>query len=173
MANSTTIARDNIVKASNFDIRKLNYPHAGSSAAFDYNQGDLLWWDSAAGYVKPLDTDGHAATSVGVALRSSWLGPFTSFNVVGGPAIGKNYYADALLGLEVIASFYTTAADTYVDGTAVYCGANAQTITAVVGTNIIGYVKVPSGTAPLGSIAGGAGVLVNVSIVIKSPVLTF
>jgi hypothetical protein len=167
-----TLNRDNIVKASNFDIRKLNYP-LSTGGSFDYQAGDLLWFDTSAGYVKPLDSDAHAAYLCGVALRPAYLGPYVGFNLAAGPGQVKNYYNDALVGIECEVSLYTTSGDTYTDGTAVYYGANAQTITSQAASHIIGYVKLPSGTAPLTNIAGSATQLVTVALTIAYPVSTF
>ena len=171
MANSTTIPRDNVARALRFYNSLLNYP-LSTGGSFDFQQGDLLWWDSAAGYVKPLDSDAHAATLVGVALRSSYVAPYSSVVQAGGPGIVKNYCDSALIGFGLIATLFTTVGDTYVDGTAVYAGADAQTITAVAGSHQVGVVKQVPGTAPLGSVAGASGVLVPVLVIPQTPIQT-
>jgi hypothetical protein len=161
-----TSARDNIVKAVGFDVKKLNYPHA-SDGSFDYNQGDLLWFDASADIVKALDSDAHAAYICGVALRSSFLAPYSAQNLAGGPALQKNYYQNALVGIGCIASMKTTVGETYKDGTVLYAGADAQTVTTVAGTHSVGVVKLPNGGS---AITGAAGVEVPVLVIPQVPV---
>lgn len=160
-----TSPKDNIVKAVGFDVRKLNYPHS-TGGSFDYNQGDLLWFDSSAKVVKALDSDAHAAYLCGIALRSSFLAPYTAQNLAGGPAIQKNYYNDALVGIGCIASLKTTVGETYEDGTVLYAGADAQTVTTVAGAHSVGVVKLNGSAA----ITGAAGVEVPVLVIPQIPV---
>lgn len=161
-----TQARDNIVKAVGFDVKKLNYPHI-IDGTFDYNQGDLLYFDASAKIVKALDSDAHAAYLAGVALRSAFLAPYSAQNLAGGPALQKNYYQNALVGIGCIASFKTTVGETYEDGTALYLGADAQTVTTVAGAHSIGVVKLPNGGS---AITGAAGVEVPVLVIPQIPV---
>ena len=161
-----TISHDNIVKAVGFDVRKLNYP-LSNGGSFDFNQGDLLFFDSSAAYVKPLDTDAHAANIVGVALRSAFIAPYTAQNLAAGPGIQKNYYNDALVGFGCIASLKTTVGETYVDGTVLYIGADAQTVTTVAGNHSVGVVKLPSGGD---AITGAVGQEVPVLVIPQIPV---
>lgn len=166
MANSATTPRDNFQHGLRFTQSRVSRPHGGSLVSFDYQQADLLWFDSAAGYVKPLDSDAHAASLVGVALRSAYVAPYSSVNAAGGPAILKNYYPNALIGFGDVYTLFTTAGDTYVDGQAVYYGADAQTITNVAASHSVGVVSLPAG----GSVIGGSGVLVPVLIIPQLPV---
>jgi hypothetical protein len=161
-----TSSRDNIVKAVGFDVKKLNYPHI-KDGTFDYNQGDLLWFDASAKIVKALDSDAHAAYLAGVALRSAFLAPYTAQNLAAGPGIQKNYYNDALVGIGCIASLKTTVGETYEDGTAVYAGADAQTVTTVAGSHSVGVIKLPSGGS---AVTGAAGIEVPVLVIPQIPV---
>lgn len=161
-----TTPKDNIVKAVGFDVRKVNYP-LSSGGSFDFNQGDLLWFDSSAKYVKPLDSDAHAAYLVGVALRSAALSIYVAQNVAGGPAASKQYYNDALVGIGCIASMKTTVGETYEDGTVLYAGADAQTVTTVAGAHSVGVAKLIAGGA---AITGAAGVEVPVLVIPQIPV---
>lgn len=166
MANSATVARDNFVHGLRGQQNRISAPLGGSAVSFDFNQGDLLWWDVSVGYVKPLDSDAHAAYLAGVALRSAYIAPYASATIAGGPAMVKNYFPSALLGFGDVYTLYSTAAETYAHGTAVYYGADAQTITTVAGSHLIGTVSLPQG----GSITGAAGVLVPVLVVPQIPI---
>lgn len=163
-----TISRDNIVKSLGFDVKKLNYPQA-VDGSFDYNQGDLVYFDAGAAIVKALDSDAHAAFLAGVALRGSFLAPYTAQNLSSGPGIQKNYYNDALVGIGCIASFKTMVGETYVDGTVLYAGADAQTVTTVAGNHSVGVVKLPSGGD---AITGAVGVEVPVLVIPQIPIQT-
>ena len=167
MANSTTTPRDNIIKNSGFQPRQDTTALGGSTVSYDFFQGDLLWFDSSAGYAKPVDSDAHAAYLLGVAARSAYIAPFASMQVLNGPAIVKNYFDRALFYWAVIASFYTTSGDTYTPESTVYIGANAQTITNASGSHAIGIVKLPE---QITSLAGGSNVLVNVLVLRQFPV---
>lgn len=158
-----TLAQDNVVKAIGFDVRKLSFP-LDNSGSNDFNQGDLLYWDSSAKVVKALVTDGNAATLAGVALKSSALSLYV--NQTTGSAV-KNYEPMALVGIGCIVRLKTTAAETLTHGLAVYAGADAQTVTTVAGSNPVGYVQLDQSQS---SITGAAGVTVNVLLAVKSPV---
>jgi hypothetical protein len=159
-----TNSRDNIVKAVGFDVKKLNYPLA-ADGSFDFNQGDLLFFD--ANIAKALDSDAHAALLIGVALRPSFLAPYTAQNLAAGPGIQKNYYQDALVGIGCIASFKTTVGETYIDGAPLYAGADAQTVTTVAGAHSVGVVKLNSGGD---AVTGAAGVEVPVLVIPQIPI---
>jgi len=143
-----TTAQNNLVgKKSD----RLFYP-IDNSGSHDINAGDLVWYDTSVHYIKSLDSDAHGAYVAGVAQDTSYL------NVYG----TKEY--SPLLGVYVgqIHALNTTGSDTYYTGTPVYYGADAQTITAVAGTNILGYVMLRPGQA---SVAGGSGVTVDVLVI--------
>ena len=168
MANSATKPRNNELKDIRFAMSKLNHPHGGSSVSFDYMMGDLLFWDDAAAYVKPLASDANAQYLVGVSLRGSYLAPFASMQQSGGPGMVKNYYLDALVGFGAIFSFYSTAGDTYNHLDPIFFGTDAQTITNQAATHSIGVVMLPTpGTT---AIAGGSTVLVPVLVIPQIPV---
>ena len=163
----STNSRDNILRAVGFDVKKLDYPLI-QDGTFDFNQGDMLYFDSVAKIVKPLDTDAHAAALVGVALRAAFLALYTAQNLATGPGIQKNYFNTALVGLGCIASMKTTVGETYTDGVALYVGADAQTVTTVAGSHSVGVVKLPNGD----SITGAAGIEVPVLVIPQVPVQT-
>ena len=71
MTNSATAPRNNILFNLGFTTRQITHPMGGSGVSFDFNQGDLLYSDASAKYVKPLDSDAHATTLVGVAMHSA------------------------------------------------------------------------------------------------------
>lgn len=134
----------------------INYP-IDTTGANDINQGDLVYLDTVAHLVKSAASDANCANLVGVALDSSFVQPYNT----------KQYGTGQIpVGPGDVYVFNTTAADTYFDGTALYFGVDAQTVTAVVGTNIIGYAKMTPGVA---SVAGGAGVTLNVLVIAKNP----
>lgn len=169
MANSATTPRENLIRNLGSQVRQNNFAHAGSAAAFDYFHGDLLWWDSSAGYVKPLDSDAHAAYLVGAAGRSAYLAPYASMQILSGPAMVKNYFDRALVYFGAVLSFFTTAGDTYTPEQAVYIGANAQTITNASGSHSVGIVKLPENVTTL---TGGSTVLANVLVIAQFPIQT-
>jgi len=168
MANSASTPRDNVKYDVRFDMSKLKHPHGGSSVSYDYQQGDLMYWDSSAKYVKPLDSDANAAYLVGVALRSAYLAPYSSMVQSGGPAMVKNFYDACLVGFGAVFTFFSTAGETYTHGDSVYWGLIAtyhQFINKTTGSHAIGTVY-----APEGAITGGATVLVPVLVFPQIPV---
>lgn len=172
MANSIRAPRNNIVA----DLRgsgthQVQYP-LSTGGSFDYFQGDLLYWDATAAYVKPLDSDAHASHLVGVALNSAYIAPYASMQQSGGPALVKTYELAALVGFGLVATFYSTSGDTYHDNDVVYFAAvlnDPQTITNTAGTNThsVGVVKLAPGAS---AITGGATVLVPVLVIPQFPV---
>jgi len=137
----------------------LYYPVLTTGAS-DINQGDLVYYDSSAHVVKPVDTDGHAATYAGVALQQSKL------NVYGTAGYPQGGIQVATRG---IFKFKTTAGDTLNHGDAVYIGADAQTVTNTAGgsTAILGYVWLrPQQSA----VTGAVGTNIEVLITPKFPV---
>ena len=136
---------NNIAEDVNFAGKRMRWA-LSTGGSFDFQQGDLLWYDSSAKYVKPLDSDAHAAYLVGVAERPAFIAPFSATNVAGGPALQKNYDIDALAIFGCVAGLFGTPGDTYHDGDLVYFGADAQTITNTKGgnNNPIGAIKLPA-----------------------------
>lgn len=132
--------------------------HVPVNASFPILQGSLVYLDAALHYAKPLDTDAHAASLLGVACQPSVVSSNLDLSTVPGQP-------DIIVGWDVVASFKTTAAETYVTGTVVYVGADSQTITTVVGSNKVGTVVLPITQT---SITGAAGV--SVGILVKSNV---
>jgi hypothetical protein len=116
-------------------------------------QGELLYLDASAHIAKPLDSDAHAATLLGVALQPS---------AVSG-SIDASSEKSVMVAWDVVAQFKTTATEVFYPGLAVYIGADAQTVTATAGSNKIGAVVLPIGVA---SVTGAAGV--NVQVLVKS-----
>lgn len=118
-------------------------------------QGELLYLDTSAHIAKPLDSDAHAASILGVALQPSAV---TS-------SIDSSSEKAVQVGWDLVAQLKSTASETYYPGTVVYIGADAQTVTTVAGSNRVGIVVLPVGVA---SVAGAAGV--NVPVLVKSAV---
>jgi len=160
-----TLNVDNIVKNTR-DVLSVNEYPLDTTGSHDFHQGDLLYQDATSHNVYPLDNDTHAATFVGVAVFPSYIAPFT-YAPTG--AVQKFYAPSATVGFGCLVRLKTTAADTYVDGTALYAGADAQTVTAVAGSNQIGVAKMAKGVS---SVAGGTGVYLNVLLTIKTPIST-
>jgi len=165
-----TKSRNNILKDVRFGVSQLTYALI-NDGTFDFNQGDLLYWDSSAHIVKALDSDAHAATLVGVAVRAAYLAPYVSFGQASGPAMQKSYYDCALVGFGCVASFYSTNAETYYDNDQVFYSSDAQTLTKTDpgAGHPVGVVKMPSGSASL-TIAGGATVLIPVLVIPQFPI---
>jgi hypothetical protein len=172
MANSVSNPRDNFIRAGGFAVKQFNKP-LSNGGSFDFFQGDLLWWDSAALQVKPLDSDAHAAFLVGVALRNAYLAPYASMQLSGGPAMVKNYYDTALFGYGGVFTFFSTSGETYNEGDSVFWGNvsnNPQIITKSSGspTHLVGTVQLNGASA----ISGGSTVLVPVLVIAQIPVQT-
>lgn len=163
MANSATTPRNNILFNLGFLAAQKNSPHGGSAVSFDYNQGDLMYFDFNAGYVKPLDSDANAAFLEGVATHSAYVAPYASTQAIGGPAIAKNFYGNAQIQPGGVATFFS-AAEVYAHGQAVYYGTDAQTICKT-GTHAVGTVYLPDGT----TITGSATTLVPIRVISQIP----
>lgn len=125
-----------------------------NNSSFPVNEGDLVYWDDTAHLVKSLDNDTHAATLLGVALDPTAVSSnLDSPSAPPVPAITVGYGA--------VASLKSTASETYNNGTIVYIGADAQTITTVTGSNPVGVVRLPVLGSP---ITGATGVMVPVLV---------
>lgn len=124
-----------------------------NNATFPIAEGDLVYWDSSAHLVKKLDTDAHAATLLGVALKPSAVSS----------TIDSSSEPDVSVGYGCIASFFTTAGETYNHGDLVYIGADAQTILNTTGPNVnpVGCIQLKSGQA---AVTGAAGVKIQVRV---------
>lgn len=151
-----TTASNNIV----FEGRSLGFNVLTDGTA-DINQGDQIYVDTSAHVVKSLGSsdDTNAAAFIGVAMDSSFINPYGT----------KEYSAQIPVMLAGVATFNTTAGDTYNEGDALYVGADAQTVTNTVGglTKKIGFVKMRPGQS---AVAGGAGVTIDMSIERQFPV---
>ena len=136
----------------------VQYP-ISSGGSFDINAGDLCWYDATVGYIKPLDSDAHAnATFVGVAVDTSYTNPYGT----------KEYVASLGVWVGNVHSFFMTAGDTYIEGTPVYFGSDAQTVQMQSGSHAIGYAKMRKGVA---SVAYAAGATVDVLVVPNFPIV--
>ncbi len=106
-----------------------NYPNiAGNSI----NSGDMVYTDIATGDLKALDSDAHAFYLRGVSNDTY---PVNAYPSEPTPKLGMNV---TRIGRRKL---FTTNGETLVMDQKVYVGANAQTITNVAGTNLVGYVS--------------------------------
>lgn len=153
---------DNVVIRE--DVAPIPYPADPANAAgTQFNQGDMLWYDTSVHYVKPLDSDAHAAYFAGVALDGSYIQVYSE----------KKYVDQAPVGSKGIFRFKTTVGETILDGNPVYIGADAQTVSNVAaaggGTSYpVGVVRLAPGVT---SLTGAAGVTVEVHINTRFPAL--
>lgn len=132
------------------------YP-VSNGGSFDINQGDLVYFDTSAHLLKPLDSDAHAAAFVGVAADSSFLNLY-----------GQKKYEDGIaVQHKGVARSFQTAGDIYHHGDTLYLGADAQTVTNTVGGNThpIGTVYLPMGN----TVTGAAGSLIEWIILPQFP----
>jgi len=131
-----------------------------TDGTYDINQNDLVYFDTSAKVIKPLDSDAHAAYLAGVALQQSKL------NVYGSSSYPQGGIQVATKG---IFKFLMTSGDTYYHGDAVYFSTDAQHVTNTAGgmTHILGYVWLRPGQS---SLAYAAGSYVEVLIVPAFPV---
>lgn len=149
----------NAVQYGIFSEQGMSEVHAPvTPGSFAINQGDLCYLDTSTHIAKALDSDAHAASLLGIALQPTAV----SSNLDNSSAPAEK---GIMVGWNCVANLKTTAAETYVPGTLVYAGADAQTITTVTGTNRVGIVILPLGVA---SVTGAANV--RVGVVIKSAV---
>lgn len=149
-----TTAQNNIVVQ-----QKMMYFPIKTDGTSDINQGDLVYMDTTAKVIKSLGSsdDTNAAKLVGVAAASSFIQPYST----------KKYQPTIPVMISGIATFNTTAADTYNEGDALYAGADAQTITNQAASHIIGYAKMRQNQS---AVAGGSGVTIDVQVVPAYPV---
>lgn len=152
-----TVNQDLIVKGTSNGMGFDQVGLACKNSVSVVHAGDLVYWDSAAGCVKPVDSDAHAATFVGIAQQPSAVS--SNLDNSNAPAVKS-----LLIGSKVICSLKTTASETYVTGTVVYIGADAQTVTTVAGSNAIGTVVLPDDVT---SVTGAAGQSVQVLVKAK------
>ena len=122
----------------------------------DINAGDMVYWVSGSAALKAVGSDANAAFFAGIAKDTSFL------NITG----TKKYLPQMEVLSGGIFALKTTNAETYNHGTPLYAGADAQTITTVAGSNIVGYAWLRPGQ---GAVTGAAGVTIDVLIAPKFP----
>jgi hypothetical protein len=152
---------DNLVQGGEF--APVDYP-IDTSGTYDFNQGDMLYFDTSAHFVKVVSSDATAAYFCGVAGEGPYIQVFS-----------QKKYADRI---PVLARggfrFKTTAGETYYDGDAVYIGADAQTVSKAASqgggtSNPVGVVVLAAGQTSLLAAATG---FVEVKITARFPALT-
>jgi predicted RecA/RadA family phage recombinase len=137
-----TTAKNNILKSG----RRRMYPVLSTGG--DFNQGDLLYFDSSAHAVKAAGSDANCQYLVGVAGISNPMTP-TPF--------GTAVYPSPLTGAVeegAIAYLNVTAGETYYHGTEVSWATDAQTITTVGGSYPVGKIWLGSSVAAVTGVAG-------------------
>lgn len=140
--------------APNNNFRKRYYEHIAGRVIktnATINSGDMMYWVPGSGYYDVCDTDGKAAAFAGVSNDTD---PVTSLNERTPETRGIR------INRHGIFEFFTTSGETYVEGTPVHVGADAQTVSTA-GANIVGYAIMPD---MITSIAGASGVKVPVAI---------
>ena len=162
--------RNNILEDVNFGGKQVRYP-LSTGGSFDFNQGDFLWYDTSAHYVKALDSATDAGYLIGVAVKPSFIAPYTNFNVSGN--IQKNYEPDALVIYGCIATMIMDTSDsaqTYYHGDSLYFATDAQHVTkqATSPANAVGKVWLPDSN--MVSLAYSVGGLVPVLVVAQFPI---
>lgn len=127
------------------------FEHANAlvSSAISWNQGDLIYLDTATHLLKPLDTDGHAANICGIARQTIVSGkPVSPYQ---GTAVDAAQAGDSLAGPQhgVIARMKLKVGDAFVPGGLVFYGGDAQTVSSS-GTNLVGVFQNAAITAASG-----------------------
>lgn len=142
--------------------KSLSYPILTDGSG-DYNGGSMVYYDSVAGGLKEL-TDANAANFAGVAQDSAEIAIYVDTTT---GLAKKEYRGSGEILIGQIHFFKTTLGDTYVHGSPVYVGADAQTITLVNpgSGKIVGYAWLDHG----GSVVAASGVTVNVLSVPQYP----
>lgn len=138
---STTTPKNNVVKLYQDPVP---YPQ-DTTLANVVNAGDLVWMDTSNHFIASIDNETHAAFFAGVALDGPYIQPYST----------KFAQPQLPVGKKGIFRMKMTSGDTYSHGDALYIGADAQTVTKVVGTNILGTVALPPGVTSLAYVAGG------------------
>jgi hypothetical protein len=155
-----TTAQNNLLFAIGGNPRGLRWPII-SSGSFDINQGDLCWFDTSVYQIKSLDSDAHAQYLAGVASQTSFINPYGT----------KEYFPDIVVYFGAVFYFGTVSGDTWQNGTSAYFSTDAQHVTAVSASHVIGYAYLNTtgtiGTAP--TLAGGSGVNVPIFVVAQYP----
>lgn len=143
-----TIAKNRIVRSvspnSLFEEAK-----ALISSAISWNQGDLLYLDTATNLIKPLASDANGATMLGIARQSISSGkPISPYQ---GTSVDAAQAIENLAGPQfgVIAKMILKAGDSFVPGGSVYYGGDAQTVSST-GTNAVGVYQGAAITAASG-----------------------
>jgi predicted RecA/RadA family phage recombinase len=150
-----TTTADNTIVQDYTDV--LNYPILKDGNG-DINAGDMVYMDTTNHYVLAATTDAHVQYLVGVAKDTTYKNPFGT----------KIYDASAAIKVKGIVSLKTTTSESYYHGTAVYMGADSQTVTTVAGSYIVGYVWKPNSAAVT---TGASGTNVNVLLRTAFPFL--
>lgn len=142
-----TTSGNNVVKPG----KVLEYP---ITQGVDFNQGDLVY--SNSGIATVAASDANCQYLIGVSRLASPMDPAPY-----GTAVYPNY---AEIEYGGVYSFKSTVGESYAHGTALYIGADAQTVTTVAGTYSIGKVYQPDGA----TLTGAAGVKVLARIINRS-----
>lgn len=116
------------------------------SSACTWNQGDILFYDTATNLVKPVASDANGATCMGVAVNTVISGkpaPVYQGTAVDA-AVSAQSLAGPVFGCEVKLKLKT--GDSFTPGAAIYAtSVDAQTV-SVSGTNAIGFYVGPAVT---------------------------
>lgn len=107
------------------------------SSAISWNQGDMIYFDSANYLLKPMASDANGATFVGIARQTIVSGKLKP--VYQGTDVDAAVAIEDVAGPQVgvIARYQLKVGDTFTPGCQVYWGGDAQTISSV-GVNLIG-----------------------------------
>lgn len=154
------------------------------------NEGDMVWYDSVNGTLKPLTAQSQVAVSAGsggfAGVAAASNNPKLYPDPVGAPT-GYDFNARVAVYRLGAVFMKTTPGEFYGTGTPVSVGADAQTITltqsgvAVDATHRVGWTFVPvpatpqpaAGSTPLNeTVAGGVGVYIQVLLESKWPATT-
>ena len=142
----------------------MGVPHANAYLSADTSvvrNGALAMWDS--GIVKELDA------------LASWhtkgIGVMTDANPVASNLLPSGSKTLAMVARDGIFSFHTTAGDgSLTHGTALYMGADAQTVTTAIGagaaSDAVGTVWLPDHAAV--TAAAGTDILVKLSVYVTN-----
>jgi len=132
-----------------------------TDGTYDINQGDVVYWDSSAHVVKPVDSDAHAAYVAGVALQQS------SSKVYGTTVYPTGGIQVATQG---VFKFKTITGDTINHGDALYFSTDAQTVTNTAGgmSYPFAYAVLKPGQSAIAGATGGS-VLVEALLYVRFP----
>ena len=107
------------------------------------SEGDMMQWDATARYATPMTTT-SGAIFLGVSEEAN---PLVGLGTTTNPLTGGR----CRIRSQGVHRFATTTGETYSHADPVYMGANAQTVTLLGASNLVGSLHLPDGSQVTGA----------------------